>query len=196
MFAAKRINAAGTRGFTLIELLVVLSIIALVLSAGLPSFRQYLQAQQVITSADQFMFALKLARSEAMQRGSRVDLAPLDGTHWERGWHVFVKQPGDSSLQYAAGDQVLHSHTPGLPALRIVTRLSDRSAAYIAYNGNGRARSNASALSRQWGSWQFSVADQVRLIRITLAGRVRLCNPDNDNSCHFSGGDSDMESAP
>jgi type IV fimbrial biogenesis protein FimT len=196
MAAAKRIGAVGARGFTLIELLLVLSIVALLLSAGLPSFRQYLQAQQVITVADQFLFALRLARSEAMQRSSRVDMAPHDGNHWENGWHVFVKRPGDSSLQYAAGDQVIHSHTPDLPALRIVARLSDRSGAYIAYNGNGRTRTNAGALARQWGSWQFSVAGHVRLIRINLAGRARLCNPDNDSSCQLSGNGSDMENAP
>ena len=104
----------------------------------------------------------------------------------QNGWVVY--QPDDASAppRWHDGAALIHSH-PALPSqLKVAARLSDRSAAYIAYNGNGRNRTHASASARQWGSWQFSLHEHVRLVRITLAGRVRMCNPTDDSSCSFS----------
>ena len=175
MSAAKRGHA---RGFTLPELLLVLSIVGILLAGAIPNFSSYLKAQQVISTADQFMFALNLARSEAMRRGTRVDLAARDARSWQSGWIVCVRQSGN--------DEVIHSHPPLPPELKVVSRLIDNATPYIAYNASGRTRTNASALSRQWGSWQFSLAGHERLIRLTLSGRARVCNPAQDSSCRFS----------
>ncbi|WP_050477967.1 GspH/FimT family pseudopilin [Herbaspirillum rhizosphaerae] len=175
------------KGFTLPELLVVLSIVGILLAAGVPSFRSYLQTQQVVTASSQFLFALNLARSEAIQRSARVDLAPRDGLHWENGWVVFVNKNGDSRPQFDAGDELIYSHDDLATGLQVATTLSDKSYPYIAYNGNGRPRSNLNALTSQWGSWQFSLNGKARVVRLTLAGRARLCNPSDDAGCRFSG---------
>lgn len=173
-------------GFTLPELLVVLSIVAILLAAGLPRFHTYLQTQQVVTAAGQFLFALNLARSEAMQRGIRVDLVPRDGNNWDSGWKVFVNASGDIKPSFDNGATLIYSHEQAVENLRIIAKLSDKSSAYIAYNSNGRTRTNAGPLTRQWGSLKFSLNGHSRLIRINLAGRARLCNPDDDTSCRFS----------
>ncbi len=174
-------------GFTLPELLIVLGIVGILLAAGVPGFRAYLQTQQLVTASSQFLFALNLARSEAIQRGARVDLGPRDGLHWEKGWVVFVNKTGDSRPQFDAGDALIYSHDDLATGLQVATTLSDKSYPYIAYNGNGRPRNNASALTPQWGSWQFSLNGKERVVRVTLAGRARLCNPADDASCRFSG---------
>ncbi|MBB3214358.1 type IV fimbrial biogenesis protein FimT [Herbaspirillum sp. Sphag1AN] len=176
----------GAAGLTLVELLIVLSIVALLLAAGVPSFRHYLQTQQVNNAAGDFLFALNLARSEAMRRGTRVDLAARDGNDWQSGWQVFVRQSGADKYTVGSDDELIHSHAPLKLPLKLVARLSDRSGAYIAYNASGRTRTNVSTLTRQWGSWQFSLNGQARLIRLTLAGRARMCNPATDNSCQFA----------
>ncbi|MFL9881352.1 GspH/FimT family pseudopilin [Herbaspirillum rhizosphaerae] len=188
-------HSLHSAGFTLPELLIVLCIIGILLAAGVPSFRTYLQTQQVITASSQFMFALNLARSEAIQRGARVDLGPRDGLHWENGWVVFVNKPRDSQPQFDTGDELIYSYDDRIPGLQVATTLSDKSYPYIAYNGNGRPRSNLNALTPQWGSWQFSLNSKERVVRITLAGRARLCNPADDASCRFSGTSSGSSTA-
>ena len=163
-------------GVTLVELLVVLAIVAILLAAGVPSFRVYLQTQQLNGAASDFLFALNLARSEAMRRGTRVDLVASNGSDWQSGWQVLVRESGNQQHALSTSDALIHSHPP----------LKSPSSAYIAYNANGRTRTNVSTLTRQWGSWQFSLDGQVRLIRLTLAGRARGCNPATDTSCRFS----------
>ncbi|MFZ1180411.1 MAG: GspH/FimT family pseudopilin [Herbaspirillum sp.] len=171
-------------GFTLPELLIVFSIVAILLAAGVPSFRTYLHRQQVVTAANQFLFALNLARSEAIRRASRVDVTPRDGRHWENGWVVFINH--DHRPQFDPGDELLYSYDGFAHELQIATTLSDKSYPYIAYNGSGRTRSNLSAQTPQWGSWRFSLHGQERIVRVTLASRARLCNPADDVSCRFA----------
>lgn len=171
-------------GFTLPELLIVFSIAAILLAAGVPSFRTYLYRQQVATAANHFLSALNLARSEAIRRASRVDVAPRDGRRWENGWVVFIRH--GQQPQFGPGDELLHSYDGLAQELQISTTLSDKSYPYIAYNGNGRTRTNLSARASQWGSWRFSLHGQERIVRVTLAGRARLCNPAEDTSCRFA----------
>jgi len=182
------VNPAGIRpaGFTLPELLIVLAIAGVLLAAGMPSLRTYTQNQQLATTANAFLGALNLARSEAIRRGSRVDLAPRDGVTWENGWVVFANKPGDGNLQFDAGDELIYSHEKLPPGLMMATTLSDRSAPYIAYNGNGRTRNNISDRAPQWGSWQFSLDGRSRLVRLGILGRARICNPAEDRSCTFA----------
>ncbi len=173
-------------GFTLPELLIVLAIVGVLLAAGMPSLRTYTQNQQLASAANAFLGALNLTRSEAIRRGSRVDLAPRDGVTWENGWVVFANKPGDGNLQFDAGDELIYRHEKLPPGLMMATTLSDRSAPYIAYNGNGRTRNNISDRAPQWGSWQFSLDGRSRLVRLGILGRARICNPADDKTCTFT----------
>jgi type IV fimbrial biogenesis protein FimT len=173
-------------GFTLPELLIVLTIVGVLLAAGMPSLRTYTQNQQLASAANTFLGALNLARSEAVRRGSRVDLAPREGGKWESGWVVFVNKPGDGNLQFDTGDELIYSHEKLPAGLTMATTLSDKSAPYIAYNGNGRTRNNISDRAPLWGSWQFSLEGRTRLVRLGILGRARICNPADDNTCTFT----------
>ena len=173
-------------GFTLPELLIVLAIVGMLLAAGMPSLRTYTQNQQLANAANAFLGALNLARGEAIRRGSRVDLAPRDGSKWESGWVVFANKPGDADLQFDAGDELIYSHEQLPAGLVMATTLSDKSASYIAYNGNGRTRNNISDRAPLWGSWQFSLEGRTRLVRLGILGRARICNPADDGSCRLT----------
>lgn len=84
-------------GFTLIELIFTITIAAILLAVGVPSFQEMLSNNRAVAQANMFISSLNLARSEAVSRGLRVSLCPstnqtscTGGTNWANGWIVFV----------------------------------------------------------------------------------------------------------
>lgn len=74
-------------GFTLVELMITVTIVAIVLVIGIPSFKNFVLNQRVKTASSQIFFALTLARSEAIKRNAEVRLVKT-GTNWQDGWTV------------------------------------------------------------------------------------------------------------
>jgi type IV fimbrial biogenesis protein FimT len=60
------------RGFTLIELLVTISIMAILLGIGVPSFRGMIEANRLSSASNDLLSGLQFARSEAIKRGIPV----------------------------------------------------------------------------------------------------------------------------
>ncbi|HEX2530903.1 MAG TPA: GspH/FimT family pseudopilin [Burkholderiaceae bacterium] len=174
----RRLRVAG---FSMIELMVVLAIAVILLGIGVPSFRQLIQSQRVTTVTNDFFAAILLARSEAIQRGTRVDLVPADSIDWSSGWIVFIDRNGN--LKPDAGEHIVFTHGPVASGMSIDSSFTDSASKYIAYTGTGRTRTNASSQSPQLGTVSFSIDRQVRRIKIGFLGRPRSCNPDNDSRC-------------
>jgi len=91
-------------GFTLIELMVTLSVLVILVTVAVPSFREFVQAQRVKTASFELFAAITYARSEALKRNGDVTLSAATGG-WANGWSVIA---GDSTLrtQPALGDSV------------------------------------------------------------------------------------------
>lgn len=87
---------AHERGFTLIELMVTLSVLAIMLGIGVPSFRNFIAAQKVKTAAYELVSSMMLARSEAVKRNSAVLVTPGAAAAWAGGWSVSA---GATTLQ-------------------------------------------------------------------------------------------------
>jgi len=157
--------------------MVTLTVAAILLGAGVPSFLQLIQGQRITAAANDFFAALRLARSEAIKRGTRVDLVPAEGgADWSKGWVVFIDENGN---QEPDGDEKrIFSHGPVPSGIDVTSNLNGQ---YIAYNGTGRTRTNASSQSPQFGSLLFSWKRQTRKIIINFLGRVRICNPALDH---------------
>jgi type IV fimbrial biogenesis protein FimT len=167
-----------SKGFSLIELMVVLSVATILLGIGVPSFRALIQSQRMTTTVNDLFAAINLTRSEAMQRGARVDLVPADadGKDWGRGWAVFIDKNSDQIVD--AGEQVIFSHGPVPQGIAIGSAFTDSaSRLYISYNGTGRTRTNASSQSPQLGTLSFVQDTQVKRIKINFLGRPRVCDP-------------------
>lgn len=77
----------GARGFTLIELITVITVMGVLVSLGLPSFREFVANQRIRNVSFDLMAALTLARSEAVTRNRSIDLKKT-GTAWNEGWTV------------------------------------------------------------------------------------------------------------
>lgn len=85
-------------GFTLIELMIVVSLISVLVSVGVPSFKDLMERNQLTSSINQFVSSLSLARSEAIKRKQKVVLCASNdgktcaaGTGYEIGWIVYAE---------------------------------------------------------------------------------------------------------
>jgi type IV fimbrial biogenesis protein FimT len=171
------VKPGSVRGYTLLELLCIFAIASLLLASGTPGFVRLLREQRLSAAVTDFQAALLLARSEALRRGVRVDLAAQDGD-WRRGWVVLVDR--NRNGQADAGDEIIQRHGPLSEDITISAKLTDMSAPYIAYSPAGRSRGNSGAA--QSGSWTFACGQERRKLILNLFGRPRSCNPDRDQS--------------
>jgi type IV fimbrial biogenesis protein FimT len=91
-------------GFTIIELMVTLLVVAILVAAAIPSFREFTRNNRVIAAQNDLVTAMSLARSEAVKQSRAVtvcasaDNATCSGdTNWATGWIVTV--PGVGLVQ-------------------------------------------------------------------------------------------------
>lgn len=115
------------RGFTLIELMVTLSVLAILVSVGIPSMQNFLSTNRRAAAVNDFVSAAQRARSTAATAGANVilchstDGASCSGTgnpDWSDGWIVFVDdnqdgiaQASDNNGSLDAGETLLATNT-------------------------------------------------------------------------------------
>lgn len=87
-------------GFTLLELLVAIAVLAIIMGIAVPSFMSAMINARLTTTANDFLAALQLARTEAMRAQGRVTICKASAaatqcdasstTDWARGWMIFT----------------------------------------------------------------------------------------------------------
>lgn len=170
------------RGHTLTELIAAGAITLVLAATAAPNFAGMLDALAMRSATDELFAAVQHTRAQAIALNTRVMLAPLSGDDWEQGWAVFVdadqdRRPGD-------GDRILMQRGPLKPGIRISGVFSIQpSPAYLAYNGMGRACSATSSMVARFGTFTLRQDDAVRRIKISMAGRARVCDPARDDNC-------------
>lgn len=166
-------------GFSLIELMVVMTVVAILLCTGVPLIRNLLESQRLTTATNAFFTSVNLARAEAIRRGVRVDMVPsTDSGEWANGWVIFVDEDNDQRAD--SDEEKIFMHGAVGQGISIKASLTDTSLPYLAYNGIGRTRTNASAYAPQFGNFTFTLDKQVRKIKINFLGRARVCNPETE----------------
>lgn len=155
-------------GFTLLELVIALAIAALAVALIVPGLGAWMADQQLQDRADALLHHLELARSEAIKRGSRVDLCPGDGVcaggamPWEDGWSVVA--------DVARGTTIARERA----AANGVTIRGNRPVAdYVSYTSLGRARRFDGAL--QMGTFTVCrTGYRARKVVLANSGRARM----------------------
>lgn len=146
-------SGTSVSGFTLIEMLIVVSIVAILASIAIPSFKSLMQSQRVKNAAFELFATLSVARSEAIKRNATVTVAPVSAGSWQAGWGIAAS---------------------GAPAIKtqgsingVVITLAPAS---VAYARNGR-------ITGASPSFQIDVSatatTNVRCIKIELSGMPR-----------------------
>lgn len=136
------------RGFSLIELMVTVSVLAILLAIGLPSFQSSMRSNLVATTSNELIAAMNLARSEAIRNARGGGICPsesgtdCDGTDWADGWIVWADTNADGALD--DDDEVIRIRQE-------LTKLTfGGSTAVIAFDARGRRRStSATAITLQ-----------------------------------------------
>jgi type IV fimbrial biogenesis protein FimT len=163
-------------GFSLIEIMIALAVFALLVRLGLPSYHDWIAAQQLANHAHFIADTLDLARSEAIKHGYRVNLCKThdqrqctDDGGWEQGWLLFVDE--NDSGQVDDDESVLHREGPARDS---ITMRGNRPVAdYVSYTSLGHARLRSGAL--QMGTFTLCKPGQ-NALKVVLAnsGRARI----------------------
>jgi type IV fimbrial biogenesis protein FimT len=168
------------RGLTMIELMVGVSLLAIVLAAGVPSLSQWGRSTRVTTQASELHNALAYARSESQRRGVRVTVcasaAPLAASPscsatavWGSGWLVFVDNvqvAGNAMGTVDGTDSVLRV---GEPSLNSAVATTGNLAAWLAYSPQGLVRTTGGPAN---GGFTFCQAPHGRRIAVSPVGMV------------------------
>ncbi len=110
---AIRISYTGIReqGFTLLELMIAITVLAIILAIGIPSFQNLFDSSRFARVNDNFIAAINIARSEAIMRalpnGRRIVLCERNsagtgcsgGTNWTEGLMVLESDVDGNVLQ-------------------------------------------------------------------------------------------------
>jgi type IV fimbrial biogenesis protein FimT len=76
------------RGFTLLELLITLTILAILMTIGVPSFSAQIHNTRLKTTTLSLLEAVTLTRTQAVATNKRATLKHTG--KWEDGWEVFI----------------------------------------------------------------------------------------------------------
>lgn len=160
------IKHTSARGFTLVELMIGLTIVAMILAIGVPSFGVWIQNTRIRNAADAITNGLQLARAEAVRRNTAVSFVGSSDSSW-------TVSAGATTIQSRAAadgsDNISIAFTGG--------------ATQATFNGVGALTNNTdgsiSLTQVDVTSTLSSVSEGARPLRVvvSLAGSVRMCDP-------------------
>ncbi|GAA0692955.1 hypothetical protein GCM10009104_20230 [Marinobacterium maritimum] len=148
------------QGFSVIEMMVAIAVLSIIVGIGIPSFKSMMDRSRIDAAADDLADGLRYARSEALQRNTKVTLKDA-GSGFVSGWSVVA---GSDTLRKNSGmsSGVTTSHVDG----------NGVSKGDISFDGRGVASASTQI--------QVSYSGLQRCIKLTLSGSVRQ----SDGACN------------
>jgi type IV fimbrial biogenesis protein FimT len=172
-------------GFSLLEMLIALSVSAILIVLGAPSFRDWINNNQIRSAATALNASVQLARAEAVRRNATVfftltDSATNSCTQSLSGGNFVVSlanpdnRCGDAIG--AAPAQLIQVRPASETSKAVITSNQTQ----ISFNGFGRANVAANicvGIAADSGAC-IGTANEHRLqVTINAGGQIRMCNP-------------------
>jgi type IV fimbrial biogenesis protein FimT len=164
-------RARSQRGFTLVEILISITVLALLMMIGIPSFSVFIQNSRTRAAADATLNGLQITRNEAIRRNQCVQLKLVNQT----GWAISTCADPDTVLQTRSASEGTYN---------VVATVTPGDSDTISFNGLGRvvapnpSDGSAPFTQVQVNNSTLSTADDRKLrIVIPAGGSIRMCDP-------------------
>jgi type IV fimbrial biogenesis protein FimT len=168
-------------GFTLVEVMVTLAVAAILLTVGVPNFTQMIQNNRMTSAANDFLFQLNYARSEAIKRGRTVTVcrstngSTCNGTAWNGGVLIFADLDGDGAVD--TGEDLLRAGS----TVTGVTPTANGFTTNIQFTATGLTVGNATGYFKFCDS---RGAAQARAVLVNTTGHPQVSRDSNADTIH------------
>jgi type IV fimbrial biogenesis protein FimT len=173
-------------GFSMIELMVVITIMAVVMALGIPSYNEWIQNTKIRSAAESIQNGVLLARAEAVKRNARVQFT-LDalGSAWVVGCETPVADDNGDGLDDCPAEIQVNSGNEGSSAEVTVVSTDDTPFVFSSLGTLvSPAPSAADNLVRiTVDNSALSTAESRELtIVLGVGGNARTCDPSLDSA--------------
>jgi len=155
-------------GFTMIEMSIGLLILGLLAAMALPSFRAWIQNQQIRTGAESVLNGLQVARAEAVRRNVLVEFQLGAAASWT----IVIPTTGEVVQTRSSADGSAKAVVAPVPG----------GATKVTFNGMGWVAANDDAsptLTRVDVTSSVVTGSDARPLRlvVTPGGAAKMCDP-------------------
>jgi type IV fimbrial biogenesis protein FimT len=165
-------------GFTLVEMLTVITIAAILMALGVPSYQYVTNANRISSEVNGLLGDMQYARSEAIKEGQTVSVCSSSNSTsgaptcsgspaWQNGWIVFSDVNGNGA--YAPGGDVI-LRVQG-PFTLTDTFNATPAKNFVTFNREGFALNMGAAVTITLHA-AVPVAASTRCLQITIVGQV------------------------
>jgi type IV fimbrial biogenesis protein FimT len=185
-FRHRSILKPSMRGFGLIELMITVAIIGIMSSIAIPAFSEWVADTKTRTLAEVYQNSIRLAQTEALRRGRKVEFfltsdtpalgggVATDGKNW--GIQSIKLNDSNNAAEELIQSGILAGSNPYVNV--------NASSAKIQFNSIGRVSNVTQPITIQLTNTK---GNRQLNITVSLAGGVRMCDPKKSRAEYADG---------
>jgi type IV fimbrial biogenesis protein FimT len=168
-------------GFTLTELMVVLAIMAVLMTAAAPSFKDWLANSQIRTKGEAVLNGMQLARTEALKRNTAIFFSLAADSSWSVGCVNPTADNDDDGV--ADCPAIIQRKTAAEGGNAVSLAITPATSSQAIFNGIGVLKTpnpdGTMPINRIDFDSSALPSGQARALRVVLTdgGLARLCDP-------------------